>query len=330
MGTGPLPGAVTAPAPSVLVRGLLLLVPPLVALLVYLDGQRYDPGLIDFANDGGGVASGAGRFFPESLAGRRRIGALRHFSKENLYEYINGHAEFYIGSGFQSLTVGEYGDPANQTGPQVTIDLFDMGKPLHAFGVLIDEAGEGAKPVPVGQMAFATEQTLTFINGRYYGKLSAFSSGQPLVEMATGQVDGMGAVGQADASAFDFPSLGQVTATRFIKENYRGMSFLRNVVERTFDRQGRRVQAFAVTGTAEEIGRLVEALTAFLRGEEIPFSAEIPEMPEMPGLVRVSDPYEGDWFFLPVGSRLLGVFGLPFADARGALADFVGGPHTGR
>ena len=33
----------------------------------------------------------------------------REFDADSLYEYINGHAEYYLGAGFEGLSVGEYG-----------------------------------------------------------------------------------------------------------------------------------------------------------------------------------------------------------------------------
>ncbi len=290
-----------APIP---VRALLLALLPLIALLIHLDGQRYDPGLLDFKNSR--TAPTENRFFPKKLADLHRLGPLRTFDGKNLYEYINGHAEFFIGSGFQSLLVADYGIEGETNTPKITIDLYDMGKPLHAFGVLMDEAGKNAQPVTIGDMAFQNGQTLTFINGQYYGKLSAFEADRPLQKVAQGVVQAMGEQNTGATAMMAFPELGKPVATRFIKENYRGLDFLHNVLEQRFDRDGRTVQAFLTNGRPEEIQRLVTRLTTFLTGEEIPFQPS----PLLPGLVQVSDPYEGDWFFLPAGSRLLGVFGL--------------------
>ena len=97
------PESPTAPP---LVRALLIALLPILALLFYLDGQNYDPGLVDFQSGEATAFSPAADLFPETIAGLTRTGQIRRFGKDDLYEYINGHADYFIGAGFRGLAVG--------------------------------------------------------------------------------------------------------------------------------------------------------------------------------------------------------------------------------
>ncbi|MCP4044069.1 MAG: hypothetical protein GY731_19275, partial [Gammaproteobacteria bacterium] len=106
------------PTVPLTVRALLLFLLPLVVALIYLDSRHYDQDLLNLKASGQPSSTVAG-FFPELIAGLSRTGRIQQFSRNNLYEYINGHAEFFIGAGFRALAVGEYG--ASSTGERPTL-----------------------------------------------------------------------------------------------------------------------------------------------------------------------------------------------------------------
>ena len=293
------PESPTAPP---LVRLLLIAVLPLLALLIYLDGQQYDPDLVDFQTQAPGFQPSAD-LFPETIAGLRRMSQIRHFGKDDLYEYINGHAEYFIGAGFRGLGVGEYAAPESPQ-PNLVVNLYDMGTPMNAFGVLVDEAGD-QESIEVGTLGFRNVRGLSFIHGPFYVQMSLFDT-----PVAPGEAAGVmaeilgGAVDQAEL-AFRFPDLGAVKSTRYVREYYRGLEFLHEVLERTFERNNVEIQAFAVSGTPRDMGNLVRSFAAFFAEEGIAQQAVVHN-----GLTfyKVDDPYEGDWFYLPLEEQLIGVY----------------------
>ena len=113
---------------------------------------------------------------PPRLADRPRAGAVRAYDRANLYEYVNGHAEYYLTAGFEGLAVGEYGADA-QGQPSLVVNLWDMGKPLHAFGVLMDEAGTDAAPLAGEVLGFRTSTGLSLAHGRYYVQVNSYAPG---------------------------------------------------------------------------------------------------------------------------------------------------------
>ncbi|MBF0176521.1 MAG: hypothetical protein HQL63_06700 [Magnetococcales bacterium] len=301
-----LPDLLSPPATPWVTRVLLLLLPPLLALAVWFDGQHYDPGLLEFQK-GSHVTSEMAHMFPDSLGPLKKMGSVREYTRENLYEYINGHADFFIGAGFRHLTVGEYG-PSGARQPSLVVDLYDMGKPMFAFGVLMEQKSSQSQTVHVGEMAFVADRTLSLIKGPYYVRLAAFSDEGSLQETAAllaGKI--VPKTGEESDLSFSFPDFGNVGDTRFIKENYRGMNFLNHVVERSFSgEKGESRTAFLIVGTPEETAALEKALLSFLQGEEIPYRLE-PQGDAK--IVRISDRYEGDWVLAIGRQRLLGVFG---------------------
>ena len=297
-------GKTTAASPTAppAIRLLLVALLPLIALLLYVDGQVYDSDLLDFRKvaTGGGLSA---ELFPDRIAGLDRAGQLRHFDKDHLYEYINGHAEYFIGAGFRALAVGEYG--AGDDGqPRMVVNLYDMGGALNAFGVLANEAADQA-PVDVATLGFRGSQGVNFIHGPYYVQVSLFDPGLEPMAAAGDMAAALAEKAEAVELAFRFPNLGRVKSTRFVREYYRGMDFLNNVVERTFDRDGRDIQAFVISGSAAEIRELEQSLTGFLTDDGIPF--EVVGRNDL-RFIEVEDPYEGNWFFVALEGQLVGTY----------------------
>lgn len=282
---------------------MLLVLPPLLAAALYWQSQHYDHGLVDLPGSPEGAAAGA-TSLPASLVGRERVGNVRSFSRDTLYEYVNGHAEYYISAGFEGLSVAEYGADG-QGQPSLVVNLWDMGRPLHAFGVLMDEAGPDAVALEGETLGFRTGNGLSAAHGRYYLQLSSFDPALDLTASLDAVRTALGPVQGAGPAVAEFPALGRVIATRFVKEAYRGLDLLSNVVERRFERDGAEIEAFVVQGDATKIADLERGLLAFLDADGIGH-----EGVAVGGRTvhRVSDRYEGDWFFVAADDRLVGVY----------------------
>jgi len=284
-----------------LLTGLL----PLMLIIIYWEGQSYDPGGLVKLNKGSTTTSLP---LPEKLAGLPRFGQTRQYNAKTLYEYINGHAEYYLSSGFKSLEVIEYAAEGKQQ-PDLVANLYNMSEPLFAFGALMDELAPNAKPVEVGSMAFAIEKGLNLIYGPYYIQLSSFSDGVDLNAAGKTLAEALKkSLGETKALNLSFPNLGETVETYFVKEDYRGMEFLDLVLERVFRSNGEEVSAFLINGKTEKIESTQKALLAFLKQDDIPV-----EQKRTGELVyhEVRDPYEGNWFFTTNETRMLGVFTKP-------------------
>ena len=114
--------------------------------------------------------SGAAPDFPE-VSGWNQTGEVLTYDSDTLWEYINGAAELFVEYGVQScrtteLTTGEL---------TVTVDLYDMGTPLNAFGVFGRE--RSGEEVPIQGATFATVSPpyqALLLKGSSYAKVGVF------------------------------------------------------------------------------------------------------------------------------------------------------------
>jgi hypothetical protein len=311
-------------------RILLIGLLPCIAAVIYFSGQRYDAALINFKRATeleAPVSSTASTLSVEQkiiapasreIAGFRQSGQARRYTKENLYEHVDGHAEYFISAGFAGLIVTEYvtsGSGAKQA--EIQAEVFDMGKSIQAFGVLADESGENAAPVSVGAMGFKTSGGLNFINGRYYVKITAFSPKTSALQFAKGFADTL----STDHGPFEvfskFPNLGKIGHTRFVKEGYHGLDFLHNVIEREYSIGDKKIKVALVTGSGQEMKSLLSAFLDYFKKYAIPY-----EKIEKSGkeIYRVMDKYEGNWFLIPTHDAIYSIFGT---EDEGILQYFV-------
>ena len=299
-------------------RLLLIGLLPLIAGVLYFRGQKYDPALIDFKTMTRQEVPGPSALpqvlkesqplpVAQDIAGFRKMGEAHRYTKENLYEHVDGHAEYFISAGFQGLTVTEYiasGSMATQA--EIQVEVFDMGKSIQAFGVLADESGENPPPVSVGTMGYKTSDGVNFIKGRYYVKISAFSPKTPVIKFAKGFADTLSA-GQDSFQVFSkFPDLGKVESTRFAKEGYRGLDFLHNVIEREYSTGSGRIKVALMAGSEHEMRSLLSSFLDYFGKSGMRY-----EKTESSGreVYKVIDKYEGNWFLIRSRDAIFGVFG---------------------
>jgi len=311
-------------------RILLIGLLPCIAAGIYFSGQRYDAALIDFKRATEREAPVSSTTSPlsveqpiiapasQKIAGFRQFGQARRYTKENLYEHVDGHAEYFISAGFAGLTITEYiASASGARQAEIQAELFDMGKSIQAFGVLADESGENAAPVSVGAMGFKTSGGLNFIRGRYYVKITAFSPKAPVLKFAKGFADTISSE-QGSFEVFSkFPNLGKSGKTRFVKESYRGLDFLHNVIEREYSYGDKKIKVALVTGSGQEMKSLLSSFLDYFKKYAIPY-----EKIEKSGkeVYRVTDKYEGNWFLIPAHDAIYSVFGT---DDEGILTNFV-------
>jgi len=163
----------------------------------------------------------AGSDFPV-VEGWTQAGEVLIYDSDNLWEYINGAAELFVEFGVQTTRVADLvsGDVT------VTVDLYDMGAPLNAFGVYEREKPGDNIPVSgaVAGVVSAPYQAL-LVKGNTYAKVNTLdgelteTSGLALLEALAAALPG----GTSLPSELDLlPSEGKVAGT----EGYKPQAFL--------------------------------------------------------------------------------------------------------
>lgn len=137
------------------------------------------------------ACSGQDSDFPE-VDGWARAGAVLTYDADNLWEYINGAAELFVQYDVQTCRTADLaaGDLV------VTVDLYDMGSPLNAFGVFKQE-NPGAPPLSGAIMAAVSlPYQALMLRGATYVKVNAIegeltdASGRELLEALANALPG--------------------------------------------------------------------------------------------------------------------------------------------
>lgn len=89
----------------------------------------------------------------------------------NLHEYNNGEAELYKRYHFVKMAAASY--RTSDSSGTFVIDLYDMGKPLNAFGIYSHFRNPDMDFADIGDQAILTDYSLRFYKGHYYVNMVA-------------------------------------------------------------------------------------------------------------------------------------------------------------
>jgi hypothetical protein len=103
-----------------------------------------------------------------AVAGWRMQGTPGTYTRANLYDYIDGGADIYLGYGFTRAVVVDYLGP---DGSRITVELYDMGSSYDAFGVFARE--RAPEQPPVGQGSSYAGGLLTFWKDGIFARVFA-------------------------------------------------------------------------------------------------------------------------------------------------------------
>ncbi len=103
-----------------------------------------------------------------SISGWTIEGEKQFYSRDNLYDYINGASDFYLGYDFQDLWVADY---KNEAGQMVTLELYRHGSSLKAFGIYSEERPQDIRLEAIGVQGFVESGAIFFLADDYYVKV---------------------------------------------------------------------------------------------------------------------------------------------------------------
>ncbi len=109
------------------------------------------------------------KVLPETMDVWKKAGPPGIYTPETLSTYIDGGAELYISYSFKSALSVKYADAS---GREITVDIFDMGSSLDAFGVFAHS--REAVETDIGQGSEYASGLLNFWKDRYYVSILAY------------------------------------------------------------------------------------------------------------------------------------------------------------
>lgn len=110
-----------------------------------------------------------------------REGRVRSFGPDNLFEKINGRADFFKSRGFAQLSTVtlQHSDPNRS----IDVEIYDMGSGDNAQGTYASERSADVTPTRANGSQFHTEPNALFMaRGRYYVRATAATGQAPVPE----------------------------------------------------------------------------------------------------------------------------------------------------
>src|SRR5512135_1159022 len=108
-------------------------------------------------------------------AGWTRSKPPQAYSADNLWEFIDGAAETYVGFGVQDALSAGY----TFGGAEVGVEIYQASDSLHAFGLYTQERPPAPQAVAIGTEGYAVSNVVVFWKGPCYVKLTAASADKP-------------------------------------------------------------------------------------------------------------------------------------------------------
>jgi hypothetical protein len=212
-----------------------------------------------------GEASSLNSLLP-TVAGWRVAEDVQRYDPQTLFEYIDGAAEAYIGYDFKELIVAMFQGSRPKT--SLTVEIYDMGKSLNAFGIYGAERFPESHFLPIGIQGYQEEGSLNFLADRYYVKLMCYEGGGKTEELLRLFADSIAGKiknpGDFPALLRIFPRVGLVpNSEKFILRNFLGFKFLKNGFLANYKTDGQEFDCFLIDGhSAEDAKAMFEQVAA--------------------------------------------------------------------
>lgn len=195
--------------------------------------------------------------FPQ-VAGWKRVEGPAVYTRENLFEYIDGAADLFLQYDFRELAASRYESDGGKV--SLTVDVYRMGGPIDAFGVYSRERPARGTFLPLGAEGYAGDGSAYFLAGDCYVKvnLEGASPGTADVPVtfARAVAGRIGGPFQLPAELGSFPSDGKVERSEmFTSKDYLGLAFLENVFSAEYTAGGKRFSLFFIRSASADKAR---------------------------------------------------------------------------
>jgi len=281
-------------------RRILLFTVAIVAVAVSLNAQETDSQAAPIPAT---VRERLTGLLPEPAPAAAKPTSEREFYSTDLYKYIDGAADAFLGFNLAAMVHQEY----KAKDADVTVDIYDMGTSLDAFGMYAAERSPSYHFVPVGAEGYVGDFMLNFFQGEFYVKLAAFSdsggAGPDLVPWAQAISARIGSDKSLPPALAILPTENRVAKSeKFVNKAPLGHDFLSPAMEATYSIEGKPVQLLiSKASDAVAATERVNQLRDYFRK-----SGKIDPAPDVvPGGFRGSNPYDGEIVFFARGTHAI-------------------------
>lgn len=240
--------------------------------------------------------------FPE-VAGWKRSAEIHAFSPRTLYEYIDGAADLYLTYDFEELKAAEY---QNEKKSSVTVDVYFHKTPIQAFGIYSQERLPEGNFINVGAEGYVESDTLNFLTGPYYVKISGYNTGPEdqgiLLTFAKKVSESLGEKGSLPPILSSFPEEGKKKhSEKFIAKNFLGYSFLHSAFTAEYELSGKKFRLFVIDGGRQECKVMIQKYLQQIGS---------PPKDVTEGRYTLPDPYQGEIDLCWKGKKIWGILNV--------------------
>ncbi len=270
--------------------------------LAFLNAQDNDSESLPAPIPAGIQARLAG-LLPEPAQAGAKPASERQFYSVDLYRYIDGAADAFLGYGLVAMIHQEY----ESREADITVDIYDMGKPLNAFGIYSAERSPSYNFLSVGTEGYGSDFGLNFFQDKFYVKLSAFgnnvASAPDLVPLAQAISVRIGAEKSMPAALSILPTKHRVAKSeKFVNKAPLGHDFLAPAMEASYLIEGKPVlllisKASDAVGSTERVNQLRDY---FRKSGKLGLGPDL-----VPGGFRGSNQYDGEIVFFSRGAYVV-------------------------
>jgi hypothetical protein len=105
---------------------------------------------------------------PQEVLGWKTDGPDKVFTRQNIFDYMDGGGEIYLAYDFQQLLAREY---AKADAPRIVAEVYQMASSRDAYGIFTHDTD--GQPVSLGQLALYSAGLLRFWKDRFFVRLQA-------------------------------------------------------------------------------------------------------------------------------------------------------------
>jgi len=109
------------------------------------------------------------------------------FTRETLFEHIDGQADLFVQYGFERSVFAIYRN-VNSSEDKIDVDIYDMGNPLQAFGVF-SRFRQDESPARIGLDSYLGDRYALFYKGKYFVALQATDSNASSLKLLAQEVE---------------------------------------------------------------------------------------------------------------------------------------------
>ncbi len=239
--------------------------------------------------------------FP-AVEGWGRPDSPRVYTRETLYELIDGAADVYLTFDFDRVTAGYYtrGDTT------VTVEIYSFASERDAYGIYSLERTPSVEFLPIGIQGYYAETVVNCVIGRSYIKCTSFQLGAQertvLTKIAESMARALGGTTARPRLFSCFPAAGLVrNSERFVAANFLGYPFLHSAYIADYQTDSAAFQLFILEAKdTADCGAMWRA-----------YAAQAGDTGASSGAMTVADPYQGSLSLTVSGSVIIGIIGNP-------------------